>query len=248
MHTSTPFLSWIFPPTCAYCGNQGARTEGDLCPRCRELFSREAEERCPRCRRPARECRCGLTSPLSDRPYLTLTFYKSERAFGKSDRLTEKLIFGLKEKGEYIPFFVSELADAIIRRFNETDLRRDGWLVTWIPRSEIKYRSCGFDQSEEVAVRLARRLGLKHDKLFLCGESKTEQKQLDGTTRLTHAEETIIPIRSRIPNGGKILLIDDILTTGASMGTAARHLLFGGAETVLPVTIARTMYPPYDER
>ncbi len=240
-------LSWIFPPTCAYCDCQGARTEGDLCPRCRNLFSREAEERCPRCRRPARDCRCGFTGLPICRPSLTLTFYKSERAWGKSDRLTEKLIFGLKEKGAYVPFFVTELADAIIHRFDAENERLNGWLVTWIPRSGNGYRSCGFDQAEETAVRLARRLRLKHDKLFFRGESETEQKQLGSEARLVHAQETIVPVRSRIPNGGKILLIDDILTTGASMDTAARHLLFGGAETVLPVTIAKTMPSPYDD-
>ena len=66
-----------------------------------------------------------------------------------------------------------------------------------------------------------------------------EQKELDRLGRLSNAENTLIPIPGRIPTGGKILLLDDVITSGATVSTAMRHLYFHGALAVFPIAIAK---------
>lgn len=243
----------LYPPTCAFCGNK-ADIHRTLCRECYAEFVREKVERCPICGKTAKDCKCGcdfLThtrTEIADRRFLTLTFYKSYRRFGMADgnncttenRLTEKMIFRLKEKCAFADFFAAELSREIKKVFESDGEELSDWIITYAPRSEDNLVKYGFDQSEEIARKVSRILGIKFKKTFFRDRGDI-QKTLNAEERLTNAEDSIFADERKIESGGKYLLFDDIITSGATIMTVSRNLYFHGAVKVFPISIARTM-------
>lgn len=233
----------LFPESCRSCG-KSCQTE-ELCASCIEQYHAEAEECCPRCGEQVMVCTCGTQFALHTGtrvgayPCLALTFYKSRQNYGMSDRLTEKMLYSLKSHGTYARFFADELAEALVKLFAENGENPAEWSITYLPRSTEKMLSCGFDQSRETARLLAQKLRIPMVVLF-ARECGLEQKKLNRTERLANAEDSLVLIK-KPEAGGKYLLLDDIITTGATMETAAKHLRFCGAGAVFPVVIARNM-------
>jgi len=235
--------SLIIPDLCLSCG-KACFQKGELCRECYDTFIRESKEVCPVCRCTATVCECGIdfsrhTTELGNRKFAALTFYKSRTDYPDSDRLTEKMIYTLKTTGTYSEFFSWHLADEVRRIFSDSPENLHEWRVTYIPRTQNKKLTSGVDQSEELAAGLARKLNIPKDHLF--GRYKgTEQKYLGKEDRMANMEESLYLTREP-EKGGKYLIVDDIITSGASMETAARLLRYQGAEQVFPVTVCRNM-------
>ena len=242
-------LDVLAPPICALCGAGGTRGE-ELCDKCREKFVCECFGHCPVCGRNASLCTCGVDftkathCTVGGRDFFALTFYRSAKSFGESDRATEKMIFALKEHGGFSAFFAKELARGVGRIFDSGEEDASGWIVTYPPRSDANFYKYGVDQGETVAYELARRLGTKSVKTLVRGSKSAEQKTLSASERQENAESTLIPIRRNIVEGGKYILVDDIITSGATIETAAKLLYSCGAAAVFPVAIARTAHSP----
>ena len=98
----------------------------------------------------------------------------------------------------------------------------------------------GLDQSEEVTKYMAKRLGIPCRRTFVKLEGE-EQKLLTMEERLVNASDTLVPRQKVIRKGGKYLLFDDIITSGATVMAASWHLYANGAAEVFPISIARTL-------
>ncbi|MBE6626172.1 MAG: ComF family protein [Ruminococcaceae bacterium] len=232
----------LFPGNCSICGE---RVNGgdELCDKCKEEFIREAFTRCPICDKSVAGCYCGagfsehVKDEIGGKRFVSLTFYDKTA----KNRICEKLIYRLKDRGEFASFFADELAREILSLFSRNGEDIKDWQTTYIPRSVAKFSEKGFDQSEEVAKRLANRLGIKFEKVFFRGAGGTVQKSLGREERRINAEESILPMKRHIRPEGKYIVFDDVITTGASMETAIKLLYFYGAAKVLPVSIAKNL-------
>ena len=100
----------------------------------------------------------------------------------------------------------------------------------------------GFDQGEELARRLARKLGCGERRLFVRAEGSLQQKSLGAEDRRKNAEDALILCRSAAEPGMKVILADDIITTGSTVRAAAGLLYGAGARAVFPAAIARTLH------
>ena len=107
-------------------------------------------------------------------------------------------------------------------------------LVTWAPTSARRRRDRGFDQAQLLARAVARRLGLPA-RAILRRTSVTPQTGLDAPAR--HLGPTFRALR---PSPGAVVLVDDIVTTGATLEAAASALRAAGATSVIGVTAAAT--------
>lgn len=244
-------IDMLSPRACELCG---ARVKNSsVCGDCRMTFTRESFEHCPRCGKTARQCECSHSftqitkTSVGGRKFCVLTFYKPENRFGKSERVTEKLIFGLKEHGRSAHFFAEELSRALSALFDGAGEDISEWIITYPPRSTKKFYECGLDQSEMTANCLSRLLGCGVMRTMLRGGMSVEQKSLDHAERSKNAKTTLIPITSKIKAGGKYILLDDIITSGATIEAAASLLYDAGAAKVFPAAIAVT-YPGNKER
>jgi predicted amidophosphoribosyltransferase len=115
-----------------------------------------------------------------------------------------------------------------------------GWpldLVTWAPTTPTRLRSRGFDQAQVLARAVAHRLGLPCVRL-LRRASGPAQTGRDAVARYEGPAFTA----RRALEGGTVLVVDDVITTGATVAAAARTLREAGAGGVSVVAAART--PP----
>jgi predicted amidophosphoribosyltransferase len=108
-------------------------------------------------------------------------------------------------------------------------------VVTWAPTTAARRRERGFDQAELLARAVARRLGGTPCRALLLrppGNPQTGQP-LD----VRRAGPAFHPAR---PAPARVLLVDDVVTSGATMSAAARALRSAGARHVDAVAVART--------
>lgn len=238
-------INLLCPPACAYCGKTVDGHFG-LCVDCLAKYASECGTECPKCGQTAEFCMCDCEfskftkTRINGKSHVTLTFYTGAQLGRESGRITEKMILALKNKGQFASFFADELADRIERTFVSAEISLDEWMITYPPRSVSNFMKYGIDQGEEISKRLARRLKIPQKKTFV-REEGSEQKSLNAVGRMENAVNTLIPQRGAIVPGGKYLLFDDIITSGATIITATRHLYFCGAAAVFPISIARDL-------
>jgi len=235
-------LNILYPSICLFCG-ENVTTRGEICRECMARYVKESFEICDRCGNTVGKCRCGcdflVNFPYSvgDRRFFALSFYRGGEE--GSERITEKLLFRLKERGDFAEFFALEMSSGIRRLFSAYGEDISEWNITYTPRSEEKYLEFGIDQGEEVTLKIAEMLRVPFCRQFVRSDGMV-QKELDSVGRRENAERSIHLSRTPVKKGGKYLLFDDIVTSGSTMSTAAGLLYDNGAAAVFPVFIART--------
>ena len=114
-------------------------------------------------------------------------------------------------------------------------------VVTWAPTTPARLRERGFDQARLLARAVARELGLPCRPL-LRRRAGPAQTGRDAVARRSGPGFTA----RRVLDGRRVLLVDDVVTTGATVTAAARALTSAGAVEVHVVAAART--PPSRRR
>ena len=112
-------------------------------------------------------------------------------------------------------------------------------LLTWVPISPLRKLVRGYDQDEELAQAVGRELGMTPVPLLKKIRNNPPQS---GITGLAKRRANVLGIyraeNLEMFQGKRILLLDDILTTGATAGECARVLLTAGAREVHCATVA----------
>lgn len=118
-------------------------------------------------------------------------------------------------------------------------LRQDA-LVTYVPRSPSARLEKGTDQARELAMELGRFCTLESRSLLVCVKDGRVQKDLNVKERMTNAREIYQKGRD-CPDlaGRQVILVDDVLTSGATLNACAAILREAGAGTVVCLTAGR---------
>lgn len=133
------------------------------------------------------------------------------------------------------------LGAAIARRWARAG--RGATLLTHVPVHAARARQRGYDQAELIARSAARHLGLPHASLLVRARATIAQFDLDREDRAHNVHDafalrdgaaTIAAVR-----GQWVLLIDDVVTTGATLAACATTLQRAGAVGVSAITVAR---------
>ncbi len=123
------------------------------------------------------------------------------------------------------------LAHSLVARLG---LRRSAFdIVTWAPTGAARVRSRGYDQAELLARAVARELGLPCRRLLYRGHGAPQ-------TGRSRAERLHGPQFRARRGGPRVLLVDDVLTTGATLHAAQAALESAGAWRVTVVAAAAT--------
>ena len=112
-------------------------------------------------------------------------------------------------------------------------------VVTWVPLSRRRYRSRGYDQAKLLAEAVAERSGRPLVRLL---EKTRHNPAQSGTGSPERRRANVSGVYAPAGDcaGQRVLLIDDIVTTGATLSECARILRMAGARSVVCATVARS--------
>jgi ComF family protein len=214
----------FFGGACYVCRGQA---RGMLCGECRAELPRLAGALCPRCALPTpggASCgRCLAEPPAYDATHAALAY----------DFPADALVQALKFRGELslAPILAKLLAEKILR--DETPA-----LLIPVPLSAARLRARGFNQ----AVEIARHLPGKMD-ITCCVRERdaVAQMELPWAERQRNVRGAFSC--KRVLGGAHVAVVDDVMTTGATLDEVARTLKKAGAARVVNWVVARTLPP-----
>ena len=205
-------LHIFFPPKCVLCKRVLSKEETDLCKACRE------------------------NQPEYDVHKIKLSFLAQWTGlwYYKDDVRTSILRYKFYGRRSYASAYGRLLA---------MKLQKEGWddsdILTWIPISRQRKQSRGYDQSELLAKAMAEELGWELTPTLRKIRNTRPQSTMGGAPQrranILGAYQVIDP---NLVRDKRILLVDDIITTGATASEAARMLLTAGAKEVKLATLA----------
>lgn len=243
------FSRLMFPPRCIVCrklnGPLASADHAILCPDCTALYEKSLRTECAFCALPLYDCTCvpALLKKAGISEYVKVAPYGADAKY----RAPRRMVLYMKDhnRREVFAFVARELMPGVRESLDRSDERFTAGgralpetAVTFVPRNRSTVRRVGFDQSGAMAKALSRELDLPFLRLLTRKGHTKEQKKQNAKEReknLRHA------FRARGKAGLRVLLVDDVVTTGASMAAAARELYHAGVAEVIAVSFAFTL-------
>lgn len=228
------FVNLLYPIHCAICRkNLDPLDNFYVCTFCISMIKQNPKPYCESCGRSAqgakticRECRkapfhferarsaCLYEGVLKE----LLHLFKYKRRISLSNILSRLMIDFIKEDGHFL----------------------DGVdIITFVPLANKRLRERGFNQSEVLALGLAKEFGIPMSDAIEKPRATKPQNELSRNERLVNLNGAF-KMKNKIGlENLKILLVDDVMTTGATLNECSKTLLGSGAETVRCLTLAR---------
>lgn len=111
-----------------------------------------------------------------------------------------------------------------------------------IPTTRRHIRERGFDHMKLFTKQLSRKQGVSYDTSLLCRRTATVQRGSSSKERQKQAKEAFL-VRGKLDENKVYVLVDDVMTTGATLRYAAQTLRDAGAKDVWVIAIARQVLP-----
>lgn len=235
-------LALVYPQACAVCGaGVEARADGVACASCWQKTRMFTEEDliCWKCGVPApgevsEDKRHEIRCRRCDAEYFT-----AARACGVYEGALRASVLALKRE--------SHVANRLAQLLFETARRdplKSATRIVPVPLHPERQRERGFNQAAELGRALARSTGLPLDEWSLIRAVHTERHRtgMDERARRESVEAAFEVRRPRLIEAERILLVDDVFTTGATVSSCARALKAAGAQDTFVLTVARPCY------
>ena len=111
-----------------------------------------------------------------------------------------------------------------------------------VPCHRRRFRKRGFDPTYRVGLEIARHAGLRFEPGLLTRSRDTlSQTGLNAQRRVANVKNAFVCRKKRTPLRGRVWLVDDVVTTGATLESAAQALGPAGVRDVMGLCLARTM-------
>jgi ComF family protein len=221
------------PAQCALCGNLSHRL---VCRGCDESYWNEPRLRCRTCALPLGSNRCEddpghcaacLDSPPHFNATLALADYRAP---------LDTLALDLKFRARFGT--AEEFARQLHARFDDSDLPAPE-VIAPVPLSDKRLVARGYNQAWAIAKPLARRLGVRADPVLVRRSVDTApQSKLDLDTRRRNVERAFA-VTGEVC-GLHVGIVDDVMTSGATLDALARALKRAGARRVTNFVALRT--------
>lgn len=204
---------WLFPPKCVLCRQLLQKDETDLCRHCRVHAP-------------------TAPTPHKKIPHLdrwTAVWYYEDAA--RKSILRFKFSNARSYAGAYGRFLAMRLLEEEMGGFD---------ILTWVPVSPLRRFRRGYDQVELLAKAVGRELGVKPVRLLKKTRHNRPQSGITGdAARRANVLGAYRVTNAELFRDKRVLLLDDVVTTGATMSECARTLLISGAKEVNCAAVAR---------
>jgi competence protein ComFC len=228
-------LSLLYPPSCEGCGTSVGDKEY-LCADCQARAPRIVSPFCEKCSEPFSG---AITSSFecSNCADQTLHFEAAIAAY-RARGIVRRLIHEFKyDQHQYLRHLIGDwLADVL------TDPRIAGTkfdVIVPVPLHAAKQRERGFNQAILLARSLSARSGIPVSVTLQRVRYTKTQTAFDRAERMQNLRNAFRLRPGRDVRGLRVLLVDDVLTTGSTLSECARVLKRGGATSVYAATAAR---------
>lgn len=220
----------LFPPRCALCDAVIAPRERPLCPACGRACPDVSilGEVCRTCGREKLCCTCKEDSFLSDgiaAPF----YYEGVARRGVS-------FYKRVQDVDRTAFFVKEMANSICRSLGDRIVD----VITAVPMRPAEKRERGFDQVEPLAKGIAKEFHIPYVPLLRKCLDTPSQKLLTMEQRRSNLLGAFDVTNGESVGNKRILLLDDVVTTGSTTNECAKMLKIYGADRVYVAAIALT--------
>jgi len=219
-------LDLIYPPHCANCGAIGAW----LCDDCCATIPWISYPFCERCGRP--QIQGGLCVVCQSQP----TYLKMARSLSPHEGALRKAVHGLKYQG--VRALAPTLADLLARGWRRYGLEAD--LIVPAPLAPLREQQRGYNQAALLALALGKQVQISVETGILLRVRETQsQVGLSGPERW---QNVFGAFECQQGVGGmRVLVLDDVYTTGATLQACGAALLQGGASDVSALTLTRAL-------
>ena len=233
---------YVYVRVCPGCGEllSYSRAREAFCMDCRRKWDQALTENCPQCFRAISECNC-LPKSLSAAGALCLRklfHYSTKRQKEPQNRI----LYSLKHapNRRLAGFLALEILPMLKEELSALGVESpsDEALIVHIPRGRASRNKYGCDQSEMICRSLSELSGIPHLPILRRKIGGKEQKKLSKAERQKNLKGLFwikdpTPLRGRV-----VILLDDVVTTGASMAAGVSVLKKNGAQVILCFCVA----------
>lgn len=223
----------VFPPglSCTLCGHEIDPARQDtLCPECESRIRVIGTDRCERC-----GVLCPDLSDLCLKCTYELPHFELARSWADYTGPVRELILAYKESN--CRYLSGYLARRLLEVYEQGELSRPD-LVTCVPASRFSARRRGFAHTELLAEEFCRLAALEFSPVIERVKETSPQKSVRHRDREENVKSSFSVGSEAEIKGKKILIIDDLKTTGATVNECADVLKRAGAARVEVLTCA----------
>ncbi|MBS4032770.1 MAG: ComF family protein [Clostridiales bacterium] len=231
MRLLTPLLDLLFPPRCIFCRGylDGGQYSRDICQSCHDSLLDPAE------------CCLRCCYPLSGVSHLCPACHDKTFSFQGTCALSvyqgnlKQVVHKYKYKGcRHFAPTLGRLAAAQVKRCNWPALHE----IVPIPLHPLRLAERGYDQAFLLARAIGDELQLPVNQALVRIRPTPSQTRLHSLNRWDNVKNAFV-VSPGLTLSGNILLVDDILTTGATAHNATEALLSAGAVNVYLTVVGR---------
>lgn len=206
------FLDLVLPPVCYVCGKSCSSKYG-LCDECLDKIKRESRLKVEKSIDGNWSC-CYYKNTIKDCIHL----------------------FKYKAYAGLIDIF----RDIIVDFIEKNEIQKQADLIVPVPMYPAKKRERTYNHAEILASAVGKALAIPVDAKGLKKiRWTTSQSELDREKRLRNVKDSFLVVDKKVFSGKRVLLIDDVYTTGATINECAGVLLAAKADRVSSLTLAR---------
>lgn len=222
-------LDYLYPPRCPVCDRICGK---GICDPCRQKLVYIKEDFCLKCGKPLSDSRQEYCADCRKRKHA----YLQGRALFSYQGVIRKSLYRLKyaNKREYAHYYGEEMA----KHLGKWILQKKITKIVPIPLHPARKRQRGYNQAALLARSIGLSMDIPVDEHLLYRVKKTvPQKELTGQERKVNLNGAFA-VRRSIRPGERILLVDDIYTTGSTVDAAAECLMRAGSSRIYVITTA----------
>ena len=231
-------LDLIFPPACATCGAARAEQEHELvCGACWLRAQELPRPRCDRCGHPFDPTRRAVACPWC--VLLPPHVRAARSAYALPGGQAERIVHALKYQGW--PAIASAMARRMAALRFPADVERERAALVPVPLAASRQRERGYNQSAELARHLAQlwSIPMREDLLVRRRATETQTRLTPGERQRNVSGAFRASTDRASLRGLHLVLVDDVVTTAATLNACAAALHDGGARILSFVTFGR---------